>query len=511
MRLSFRGRVLALSTSVALVGAIASLSAAGPAKLNGNVATANPRVGHPSTVLMPGFTLQPIAEGSEPLENPSGVITKFGLLSDGTRTEPDQNVYLEFPDNPGGPTDGFDYGTHFLYQGHENAGDLAYVTRINMDVTDPAHHVTLLTPVGLDGKTHFNSMDGGTWNPFTRTLLFTQEVSGIGGGVVEITPGWPANVRTLYGILGHGAYEGIHPDNRGNLLLVEDSGGPGVHVIPDDPTSPTSAKQPNSFVYWFVPYDTGDLLAGGQLYALQVTVDGTPITFHANDAVGDTFSDEQLKLHTSGTSWPAAWVLIHDTAADGFDAFNANALAKSASASPFKRPENAAFLPGSGFNTFFFCPTGDTDTRSGSQPALAARGAWGSIFRADFTGNGGTVSILVLGDAVHSSFDNLTFADTSTILATEDRGDTLHQQLNTLDSVWAFDVRGAGTNPRRLLALGRDSVSETSGEDNEPTGLFVSEGGISEDDLLGMHLNPQQVRWFVTQQHGMNQVWEIVH
>ena len=54
----------------------------------------------------------------------------------------------------------------------------------------------------------------------------------------------------------------------------------------------------------------------------------------------------------------------------------------------------------------------------------------------------------MLGDAVHSSFDNLTFADTNTILATEDRGDTLHTQLNTLDSVWAFDVRGNGTNPR---------------------------------------------------------------
>jgi hypothetical protein len=117
----------------------------------------------------------------------------------------------------------------------------------------------------------------------------------------------------------------------------------------------------------------------------------------------------------------------------------------------------------------------------------------------------------VLGDAAHSSFDNLTFADTSNILATEDRGDLLHTQLNTLDSVWAFDVRGNGTNPRRLIALGRDAISETSGEDNEPTGLFVSEGGVTETDVLGSQLNPQKARWFVTEQHGKNQVWEITH
>src|SRR5262249_61143404 len=127
------------------------------------------------------------------------------------------------------------------------------------------------------------------------------------------------------------------------------------------------------------------------------------------------------------------------TAPAGFAAFSANAAAKAAGATPFKRPENAQFLPGSGFNTFFFCPTGDTDANSGNQPALAARGAWGSIFRVDFPGDqaAGMISIVVLGDADHASFDNLAFTDTQTLLAAEDRGDGLHAQLNTLDSVWA--------------------------------------------------------------------------
>ena len=52
-------------------------------------------------------------------------------------------------------------------------------------------------------------------------------------------------------------------------------------------------------------------------------------------------------------------------------------------ATPFKRPENGQFQPGSHFRTFFFVITGDTDNRAGIQPELAARGAWGGIFRVD--------------------------------------------------------------------------------------------------------------------------------
>ena len=58
---------------------------------------------------------------------------EFGNLSTGGRTEPDENTYLILDHNPGGPTPGYDYGRHFLFQGHENSGNLAYVTRINLD------------------------------------------------------------------------------------------------------------------------------------------------------------------------------------------------------------------------------------------------------------------------------------------------------------------------------------------------------------------------------------------
>ena len=121
--------------------------------------------------------------------------------------------------------------------------------------------------------------------------------------------------------------------------------------------------------------------------------------------------------------------------------FDANALAKAHGATPFKRPENAQFQPGSHFQTFFFTITGDTDNVAGNDPVLAARGAWGGIFRVDLDAsrNTGNISLVVLGDADHASFDNITFSDDKdTVLVTEDRGDLLHDELNKLDSIWGY-------------------------------------------------------------------------
>jgi Bacterial protein of unknown function (DUF839) len=475
-----------------------------------SVPFAHHRKGNPATVISAGYSLRTVIDGSAPVENPSGVITNFGLLSTGALTEPDQNVYVVFPSNPGGPTPGYDYGRHFVYQGHENADDLAYITRVNLDVKDQAHRVTLLTKVDpTTGLTNFNSIDGSTYDPLTNTLLFTQE-DGSSGGVIEVTPGWPSIVTTLYGIIGRAGYEGIHTDDVGNLLLIEDSGGTGVNVDPNDPNSPKLAKQPNSFVYRFLPKDPSNLSLGGKLQALRVSVNGSPVVFHANNPLGDVFSNAQLALHMPGTSYPVDWVTIHDTDIDGTQSFDANAAAKNAGATPFKRPENAQFMPGSNFLTFFFCPTGDTDSRAGT-PALAARGSWGSIFRVNLNEdrNSGTISIFVLGDAEHASFDNLTFGDENTLLATEDRGDTLHKELNRLDSVWAFFVDGS-SSPKRFVALGRDHESIAHDEDNEPTGLHVSSGGVTVSDFPGTANNLVNARGFLTRQHGDNVLWEIV-
>ena len=155
---------LAAMGAVAISGMMALPPAFADAPFNlGIGAGYNARFGSSANLLPDGFSLRLIVDGDDPLENPSGVITQFGFLNDlaKTHTEPDENTYLVLDHNPGGPTPGYDYGRRFLFQGHEIfSGDIGYLTRINLDVTDPAHRITLLTPAGLDGKTHFNANDG---------------------------------------------------------------------------------------------------------------------------------------------------------------------------------------------------------------------------------------------------------------------------------------------------------------------------------------------------------------
>src|SRR4029450_475914 len=121
---------------------------------------------------------------------------------------------------------------------------LPHAPPINLAVPDPDQRVTLLTPVDESGLTGFNSIDGSTWDPFSRTLLFTQE-DGANGGVIEMgadfdpDPGAGTGLRTLYGSHGAGGYEGIHPDDLGNILIIEDVGGTTVL---------NSGRNPNSFV-----------------------------------------------------------------------------------------------------------------------------------------------------------------------------------------------------------------------------------------------------------------------
>lgn len=318
--------------------------------------------------------------------------------------------------------------------------------------------------------------------------------------------GGSAGLRTLDGSLGKAGYEGIHPDGSGNLWIVEDVGGTTVL---------NNGRNPNSFVYRFVPLHPSDLTRG-KLQALQVTIGGNPVVFvpvddqHPN---GDTRSLNQKLLHTLGTSWPVKWVTIHDTEINGTDPFDANALAKAAGATPFKRPENGQFQPDSNFRTFFFTITGDTDNTAGSDTVLAARGAWGGLFRVDLSTNrNGTISLVVLGDADHAAFDNITVVDNkATVLLAEDRGDTLHDQLNKLDSIWVYKLNRQDPHNNivaRFVALGLDRIA--TDEDNEPTGLHMSEGDSSVEGLIGRNTFRRDLaRLFFTEQHGENNLFEV--
>ncbi len=85
----------------------------------------------------------------------------------------------------------------------------------------------------------------------------------------------------------------------------------------------------------------------------------------------------------------------------------------------------------------------------------------------------------------------------------------MHDQLNKLDSVWAYDVSNRGGASARLVALGQDRFA--TDEDNEPTGLHFSDGDSSILGLIGRNApNPRIGRLFFTQQHGENNLYRVV-
>ena len=125
------------------------------------------------------------------------------------------------------------------------------------------------------------------------------------------------------------------------------------------------------------------------------------------------------------------------------------------------------------------------------------------------------ISLVILGDADHAAFDNITFVDDKdTVLLTEDRGDTLHDQLNKLDSIWAYKLNRQHPERNtvaRFVALGQDMLAGVPGEeDNEPTGLHMSEGDSSLKGLIGTKtFKTDRARLFFTQQHGENNLFEV--
>jgi len=505
-------------------------------------------VPHPNPK-MPGFSepnaLPPelvnavVAQGSVRVENPSsftlpdgGVVNTsyYGYQDNGPflplpgtnveaqKTEPDKNTYLVL-EHQKGADPSYDYGNHFIFQGHEvSISGASYITRVNLDA-DIDHRVTIMASTLVDGRPVPN-IDGSTWNPFAGRLLFTSE-GGASGGVYQATLDYPSRVEDMAGVFGRGGYEGIQTDGQGNTWIVEDSGGANGTVN-------NFAKAPNSFIYRFVPQHRSDL-SKGKLQVLQVISlrTGLPIVFHPGAADADILSDDTKDLNTYGKVFDTKWVTIHDTAVDGTAAYNANALAKTKGGTPFKRPENGQFRPGSDFSEFYFTATGDTDART---QAGSAFGGFGGIYQLSqrCSDDSGKLRLFYQGNLQHTGFDNIAFWDKSHLVVVEDRGDTLHTQGNALDQMWLLDVRknfaDPKNQPKRIMAEGRDASATIDSSllgspgfqnegDNEITGIHVSNGDPGPRGLLGASLpTPFRNGWrvFWTQQHGDNVLWEIL-
>src|SRR6185437_675673 len=346
------GRRIALGVAAATTGIFVFVAAGAAFAPHGlhltNVPTPNTRSDGvaPAAKLSPELQQIVWAQGSTKLENPSTLTSYYGYDNDtlnaaglpkmvptsalpnpnmeAHKTEPDKNTYLVFKHGHGGPDSSYDYGTHFLFQGHEGGpadpasgpGNLSYITRINLDA-DAAHRVTLYPTTAGNGKPLI-TIDGSTWAPWAKKLLFTTENQN--GPSYAADASWPSTIDDVSGSIGRGGYEGIQNDSDGNLWIDEDIGSPT-----NKPAPAVSAKFPNSFVFRFVPKSPSDL-THGKLEALQVLNESNqPITFASQSPHQ---SPDQIALHTYGKVFKTNWVTVHDTAVDGTTSFNANLAAK---------------------------------------------------------------------------------------------------------------------------------------------------------------------------------------
>jgi hypothetical protein len=395
------------------------------------------------------------------------------------------------------------------------------LTRVNLDA-DGAHRVTALATTDTSGA-NLPPIDGSTWDPFSKRLLFSFE-GGNRGGIWDATPEPPATVRNLQPFIGRGGFEGMQVDPDGTMWFIEDVGGA------TGTGANSAARRPNSFIYRFVPNDKTDFARGGKVQALQVLDStGAPITFDAAlTADQAAFTDQVRQLHTCGGDLRTNWVTLAVTdASSALPGPDDNALAKAMKATPFKRPENGQFRPGTGFRQFFFDETGDTNATSSANDLFGGWGGVQQLIQDRPSSDSGHLRLFFKGDVDHTGFDNVAFFDRDHISFVEDRGDGLHTQHNALDSAFMFDVTknycGSGLQPVRWLAQGRDpsatidsALLGTAGfqndGDNEITGLHVSDGDIGPGGLLGAR-NPHAFddgwRVFYTQQHGDNHLFEV--
>ena len=190
------------------------------------------------------------------LENPTAQIGYYGYDSDelnsageaimvplpGTsveahKTEPDKNTYLVFKKGLHGADPSYNYGTHFLFQGHES-GTPGYVTRINLDA-DAAHRVTLLATVPT------GDIDGITWDPWAKRLLLTTENSS--APTYAMTPDYPGTVTDLSGSWARAGTKGSRttpPATSGSprTSAVPRSRTGGATPRPRSPTATCSAS-----------------------------------------------------------------------------------------------------------------------------------------------------------------------------------------------------------------------------------------------------------------------------
>ena len=367
--------------------------------------------------------------------------------------------------------------------------------------------MTLLASQDTSGNP-IQTIDGSTWDPFAQRLLFTTENPS--APTYSATASYPSTVEDVSGALGRGGYEGIQNDSDGNIWIVEDIGG----AIK---TGTTAAKIPNSFVYRYVPAHPGDL-AHGKLQVLQVlNATNNPITSSRRPPLERTRPGRAAHLRQG---------LLDQVGDDSRHrsrrqrAVQREHAGEGGHGTPFKRPENGVFRPGTEFGEFFFTETGDTSATSDEN---ATAGGWGSLFKlvqSSPSADTGKLSVFFKGTQPVTGLDNINFLSknqlgVSRTLATGCTRRATHSTRPTRSTSppttrTRRTSRSGGSqrdatlrrrSTRRPAASARTMETTSSPACSSRTAIPASDG------LLGAktpNFGNGSWRWFYTQQHGDN-------
>ena len=140
-----------------------------------------------------------------------------------TKTEPDKNTYLVFKHGLHGADPNYDYGTHFLFQGHEAS---ACASGLHHAHQPRRRRCAPRDAAGDQGRERRPDRDDRRLD-----LGPVRPAAALHDGErrrrrrYAATPGYPSTVEDVSGALGRGGYEGIQNDSDGNIWIVEDIGG----------------------------------------------------------------------------------------------------------------------------------------------------------------------------------------------------------------------------------------------------------------------------------------------
>ena len=395
-----------------------------------NVPTANAKVAGYApwpNVLSPELRQSIVgAQGSTPLENPNANFTNTATATDerdaasapagvhktrrrrGPRPRRRRPSPTRTPTSCStarrAPTRTTTTARHFLFQGHELAR--AKATGLHHPHQPRRRRRASRDAPGDAGRpraTRSPTIDGSTWDPFAQRLLFTTEnASGgdLGGDArLPVDGRRPLRLDRARRLRGHPERLGRqHLDRRGHRRLRRSRRTP-------------HAKQPNSFVYRFVPDERRATSHDGKLQVLQVARTSRPADRVHERADVRRQRPTRTRCTPTATSFATAWVTIHDTTSTAPRRSTPTRSPRRSAARRSSGPRTASSARARGSRSSSSTRPATPRDRAGRRRPASAVCGWRlfKLTQRRRRPTPGTLTLFYLGDTVHTGFDNCAF------------------------------------------------------------------------------------------------------